>query len=87
VNPSSSNYSKPTVEHLTKDGMCWSGEVQIERVVGLLSALPCQKRETTHLSKVVKLKDEFLGEVVDPSPNDPSDTDGTYHQNRSEPPP
>lgn len=66
--------------------MCGSGKVEIERVVGLISVLSSDNRETTYLSKVVELKDEFLGKVVNSSPDDPSDTNGTYHQNRSKPP-
>jgi hypothetical protein len=34
----------------------------------------------THLSEVVELKDEFLGEVIDPSPDNPSNTNGTLNQ-------
>lgn len=50
-----------TVEHLPDDGMRWPAKVQVERVVGF--------------AKVVKLKDQVLGQVLCSSPDDPSYTD------------
>jgi hypothetical protein len=57
-----------------------SREIEIERVVGLSSAYTLQLIMDTHLSEVVELKDEFLGEVIDPSPDNPSNTNGTLNQ-------
>ena len=37
-----------------------------------------------YFSEVVKLKDELLGKVVNPSPDDPSHTDGTYLSARTD---
>jgi len=71
-----------TVEHLTKDRMRGSREIEIERVVGLLSAILFDPMEA-YFSKIVKLKDKFLGEVIHSSPDNPSNTNSTYHQLQS----
>ena len=50
-----------TIEHLTKDGMGGSREIEIERVIGLSLAYTLQLIVGTHLSEIVELKDKFLG--------------------------